>query len=301
MSVVTAPPGGSLLGSRPASRGRRVRNHAMTLLIVASVLIALIPLVAVIGWVIARGSSVFGWSFLTQDIPILDRDVGGGMLPAIVGTLVITGAATAMAVPLGILGAIYLNEYGGQHRLARVIRFFAEVMTGVPSIVMGLFIYVVWVLHFKDQTAFAGALALACLMLPIVIRTSEEMLRLVPHELREGSYALGSRKVRTIRTVVLPHAAPGIVSGALLAVARAAGETAPLLFTIGFVTSTNTSLFHGPTTALSFQIFHDATSPFVGAQNRAYGAALALILLVFLFTALARLVTTIYARRTSAT
>jgi phosphate transport system permease protein len=300
VSVVTAPPGGSLLGSRPASRGRRVRNHAMTLLIVASVLIALIPLVAVIGWVVARGGSVFGWSFLTQDIPILDRDVGGGMLPAIVGTLVITGAATAMAVPLGILGAIYLNEYGGQHRLARVIRFFAEVMTGVPSIVMGLFIYVVWVLHFKNQTAFAGALALGCLMLPIVIRTSEEMLRLVPHELREGSYALGSRKVRTIRTVVLPHAAPGIVSGALLAVARAAGETAPLLFTIGFVTSTNTSLFHGPTTALSFQIFHDATSPFVGAQNRAYGAALTLILLVFAFTALARLVTTIYARRTSA-
>ena len=300
MSVVTAAPGGSLLGSRPASRGRRVRNHAMTLLIVVSVLIALIPLVAVIGWVIARGGSVFGWSFLTQDIPILDRDVGGGMLPAIVGTLVITGAATLMAVPLGILGAIYLNEYGGQHRLARVIRFFAEVMTGVPSIVMGLFIYVVWVLHFKDQTAFAGALALGCLMLPIVIRTSEEMLRLVPEELREGSYALGSRKVRTIRTVVLPHAAPGIVSGALLAVARAAGETAPLLFTIGFVNSTNPSLFHGPTTALSFQIFHDATSPFVGAQNRAYGAALTLILLVFAFTALARLVTTIYARRTTA-
>ncbi len=168
------------------------------------------------------------------------------MEPAIVGTLVITGGAALMAVPLGILGAIYLNEYGKQGRLARVIRFLAEVMTGVPSIVMGLFIYVVWVLHFKNQTAFAGSLALACLMLPIVIRTSEEILQLVPDELREGSYALGSRKVRTIRTVVLPHAAPGIVSGALLAVARAAGETAPLLFTIGIVTSTNLSLFHGP-------------------------------------------------------
>jgi phosphate transport system permease protein len=222
------------------------------------------------------------------------------MKPAIIGTLVITGGATAMAVPLGILGAIYLNEYGQRGRLARLIRFLAEIMTGVPSIVMGLFIYIVWVLHFKNQTAFAGSLALGCLMLPIVIRTSEEMLRLVPHELREGSYALGSRKVRTIRTVVLPHAAPGIVSGALLAVARAAGETAPLLFTIGIVTSANTSLFHGPTTALSFQIFHNATSPFVGAQDRAYGAALTLILLVFVFTALARVVTTIYARRTTA-
>ncbi len=301
MSVVAAPPGKPILGSQPASRIRKLRNHGMTLLIVASVLIAVVPLVFVIAWVVSKGGTVFGWSFLTQDIPILDRDVGGGMLPAIVGTLLITGAATAMAVPLGILGAIYLNEYGGQHRLARLIRFLSEVMTGVPSIVMGLFIYVIWVLHFKSETAFAGALALACLMLPIVIRTSEEMLRLVPDELREGSYALGSRKVRTIRTVVLPNAAPGIVSGALLAVARAAGETAPLLFTIGFVTSTNTSLFHGPNTALSYQIFHNATSPFVGAQNRAYGATLTLILLVFLFTALARIVTTIYARRTNVT
>jgi phosphate transport system permease protein len=298
MSTVTIPDG-PLLRSRHAARGRKVRNHLATVFIVLAVAVALIPLVAVVGFVISRGGAVFGWSFLTQDIPILDRDIGGGMLPAIVGTLVITAGATAMAVPVGILGAIYLNEYGQRSRLARLIRFLSEVMTGVPSIVMGLFIYTVWVLHFKNQTAFAGSLALACLMLPIVIRTSEEMLRLVPQELREGSYALGSRKVRTIRTVVLPFAAPGIVSGALLAVARAAGETAPLLFTIGVVTSTNTSLFHGPTTALSYQIFHNAVSPFVGAQQRAYGAALTLILLVFVFTALARLVTTIYARRTA--
>jgi phosphate transport system permease protein len=277
-----------------------VRNHVATALIVGSVLVTLVPLIFVVAFVVNRGGGVFGWAFLTRDIPILDREIGGGMKPAIIGTLVITGGATAMAVPLGILGAIYLNEYGQRGRLARLIRFLAEIMTGVPSIVMGLFIYIVWVLHFKNQTAFAGSLALGCLMLPIVIRTSEEMLRLVPHELREGSYALGSRKVRTIRTVVLPHAAPGIVSGALLAVARAAGETAPLLFTIGIVTSANTSLFHGPTTALSFQIFHNATSPFVGAQDRAYGAALTLILLVFVFTALARVVTTIYARRTTA-
>ena len=175
-------------------------------------------------------------------------------------------------------------------------------MTGVPSIVMGLFIYLLWVLPRKQNgfSAFAGALALGCLMLPIVIRTTEEILRVVPEELREGSYALGSRKVRTIRTVVLPHAAPGIVSGALLAVARAAGETAPLLFVIGIVTSTNTSLFSGPNTALSQQIFRGANSPFVAAQERAYGAALTLILLVFVFTALARIVTSLYARRSSA-
>jgi phosphate transport system permease protein len=300
VSTATATISAPLLRSRPASRARKVRNHVATALIVGSVLVTLVPLIFVVAFVVNRGGGVFGWAFLTRDIPILDREIGGGMKPAIIGTLVITGGATAMAVPLGILGAIYLNEYGQRGRLARLIRFLAEIMTGVPSIVMGLFIYIVWVLHFKNQTAFAGSLALGCLMLPIVIRTSEEMLRLVPHELREGSYALGSRKVRTIRTVVLPHAAPGIVSGALLAVARAAGETAPLLFTIGIVTSANTSLFHGPTTALSFQIFHNATSPFVGAQDRAYGAALTLILLVFVFTALARVVTTIYARRTTA-
>ena len=177
----------SMLRSRSASRGRKVRNHLATGLIVAAVVVALVPLYYVVAFVIGKGGSVFGWSFLTHDPPILDQLSGGGMLPAIVGTLVITGAATAMAVPLGILGAIYLNEYGQRGRLARLIRFLAEIMIGVPSIVMGLFIFTVWVLHFKNQTAFAGTLALGCLMLPIVIRTSEEMLRLVPDELREGS------------------------------------------------------------------------------------------------------------------
>ncbi len=298
MSAVAAPT--SLLHSRRSSRWRRLRNHLATTLIVASMAMTLVPLVFVVIFVINRGGGVFGWAFFTRDIPILDRETGGGMKPAIIGTLLITAGATAMAVPLGILGAVYLNEYGQQRRLARFIRFLAEVMTGVPSVVMGLFIYIVWTLHFKNYSGFAGSLALGCLMLPIVIRTSEEMLRLVPEELREGSYALGSRKARTIRTVVLPHAAPGIISGSLLAVARAAGETAPLLFVIGVVTSTNSNLFHGPTTALSFQIFHNAISPFVGAQDRAYGAALTLILLVFVFTALARVVTTVYARRTTA-
>jgi phosphate transport system permease protein len=300
MATVAPAPPASIFRSRGAPTSRTVRNTLATASIAVSFVVAVIPLVFVVIFIIQKGSAVFGWHFLTTDIPIEDRSFGGGMKPAVIGTLLITGAATAMAVPLGVLGGIYLNEYGKRGRLASVIRFLAEIMTGVPSVVMGLFIYTIWVLHFKEFTGFAGALALGCLMLPIVIRTTEEILRTVPDELREGSYALGSRKVRTIRTVVLPHAAPGIVSGILLAVARAAGETAPLLFVIGLVSSTNTSLFSGANTALSVQIFKNANSPFVGAQERGYGAALALILIVFIFTALSRIVTGLYTRRSSA-
>jgi phosphate transport system permease protein len=209
------------------------------------------------------------------------------MGPAIAGTLVITGAASAMAIPLGVLGAVYLNELGRTGVLARLIRFLADVMTGVPSIVVGLFVYVVWVERFESQSGFAGALALACLMLPIVLRTSEEMLRLVPDELRQGSVALGADRLRTTRSVVLPAALPGIVSGAMLAVARAAGETAPLVFTIGVAYRTSWSLL-GPNTALSAQIFRNASQPFAGAAERAWGAALTLVLLVFLLTLVAR-------------
>ncbi|MFI5047495.1 MAG: phosphate ABC transporter permease PstA [Acidimicrobiia bacterium] len=259
--------------------------------------VAIVPLVFLVVYVVQRGLEVFGWAFLTDPPPFSDRLPGGGMAPAVVGTLLITGAAALMAIPIGVLGGIYLNEYGGRNPLAQLIRFLAEVMTGVPSIVMGLFIYTFVVLHTKEKNGFAGALALACLMLPIVIRTTDQMLAHVPSELREGSQALGSRRVRTIRTVVLPSAAPGIVSGALLAVARAAGETAPLLFVIGFVTATNRSLFNGPNTALSVQIFLNAQSPFAPAQDRAWGAAFTLIGIVFVFTILARLATTFFARR----
>jgi phosphate transport system permease protein len=267
---------------------------------VLSFLVALVPLVFIVVHVVQRGSGVLSWSFLTDDIPISDRLQGGGMGPAVYGTFLITGGAALMAIPLGVLGGIYLNEYGGKSGLARVVRFLAEVMTGVPSVVMGLFIYTFWVLRTKELSAFAGSLALGCLMLPIVIRTTDEMLRLVPRELREGSYALGSRKARTIRTVVLPNAAAGIVSGALLAIARAAGETAPLLFTIGIVTETNRSWLNGPNTTLSQQIFRNAQSPFPAAIDRAWGAALTLILIVFIFTILARLVTAFFARRQAA-
>jgi phosphate transport system permease protein len=212
------------------------------------------------------------------------------MGPAIVGTLLITGLATLIAVPLGILGAVYIVEYGADNRLARVIRFMGDVMAGVPSIVMGLFIYTIWVVRVHHFTGFAGSLALACLMLPIVIRSSEGMLRLVPQDLREASYALGSSRSRTILTVVLPAAGSGIVSGCLLAVARAAGETAPLLFTVGLVSKTNVNLFRNQNTSLSLQIFANATQPFRGAQQRAWGAALTLMIVVLIFSIAARLI-----------
>jgi phosphate transport system permease protein len=179
--------------------------------------------------------------------------------------------------------------------LARLIGFFADVMTGVPSIVMGLFLFSIWVLHF-GFSGFAGALALACLMLPVVIRSTDEMLKLVPNPLREGSYALGATKARVTMTVVLPTAIGGIVSGALLAIARAAGETAPLLFTILTVTAANPNIFSGANTAIPSQIFANATSPYVGAQGRAWGAALTLIVIAFVLMIAARIITARFTR-----
>jgi phosphate transport system permease protein len=278
------------------ARGRRVRDRLATLWMVGALLVAVVPLALVVGYVLFKGLGVLNWAWFTERISVRSRVPGGGMAPAIYGTLVITGMAALMAIPLGILGAIYLHEYGGPGRLSRLIRFMADVMTGVPSIVMGLFVYTAWTLRF-GLSAFGGALALACLMLPIVIRSSEEMLRLVPDELRHASYALGNRKWRTIVTVVLPSAIGGITSGAMLAVARAAGETAPLLFTIGAARVVNPNLFDGPTTALSVQIFGNAQNPFTAAQDRAWGAALTLVVIVFVFTLAARVVSGRISRR----
>jgi phosphate transport system permease protein len=297
MTLVDAPrERDSLLVPTKRSRRRKISNVVASVVIALSFVVALIPLVAVILYVFQKGLDQLNWAFLTDPIPI-DRAFGPGMGPAVAGTLLIVGAAAVMSIPLGVLGGIYLNEYGGRGVLARFVRFLAEVMTGVPSVVMGLFVYTFVVLQTKEPNAFAGALALACLMVPIVIRTTDQRLLRGPGELREGSYALGSRKSHTIRTVVLPNAAAGIISGALLAVARAAGETAPLIFTIGIVSETNWSLFNGPNTALSAQIFRNALSPFPGAQERAWGAALTLILIVFIFSMMARLVTAFFSRR----
>ncbi len=289
MTTTLVAPGAPDLS--PKRSRRTVRNSMATVLMGLCVVIVVVPLGFVLFTVVQKGISAISAEWFTEDIPPVRR-VGPGMAPAIVGTLVITGLAALMAVPLGILGAIYLHEYGKKGRLARVLRFFADVMTGVPSIIMGLFIFTIWVVRFgvDGVTGFAGSLALACLMLPIIIRSTEEMLRLVPDHLREASMALGSSQSRTILTVVLPTALPGILSGVLLAIARAAGETAPLLFTVGAATAVNWNPFSGPNTALSLQIFSNASQPFPGAQERAWGAALTLIALTFIFLVLSRLV-----------
>jgi len=275
---------------------RRTKNRIATAAMVLSFVLVIIPLGFVLYTTIAKGISIISWQFLTSPIPpqVLPADVGG-IGPAVLGTIEITAMATLIAVPLGVLGAVYLNEYGGRGVLGRLIAFFSDVMTGVPSIVMGLFLFSIWVLHF-GFSGFAGALALACLMLPIVIRSTDEMLKLVPNPLREGSYALGATKARVTMTVVLPAAISGIVSGALLAVARAAGETAPLLFTILTVTTANPNIFSGPNTAIPSQIFANATSPYPGAQARAWGAALTLIVIAFVLMVAARIVTARFTR-----
>jgi phosphate transport system permease protein len=291
-TTLSAPPQLPPADLSPKRSGRSVRNWLATVLMGLAFVIVLIPLGFVLVTVIQKGwdaVTTAGW--FTDDIPPVRRS-GPGMGPAIVGTILTTGLATLMAVPLGILGAVYLHEYGKTGRLASILRFFADVMTGVPSIIMGLFIFTIWVVRFgvDGVNAFAGALALGCLMLPIVIRSTEEMLKLVPNDLREASLALGSSQSRTILGIVLPAALPGIVSGVLLAVARAAGETAPLLFTIGAATSINWNPFSGPNTALSVQIFSNAQQPFAGAQERAWGAALTLIAMTFILLVLSRIV-----------
>jgi phosphate transport system permease protein len=284
---------------RETSGWRRTKNQIATFVMWFAFVIVMIPLVFVLYTVISKGVSAISWQFLTGGpIPPNVMPLGdGGMGPAVIGTLEITGFAALMAIPLGVLGAVYINEYGGKGWLAKLISFMADVMTGVPSIVMGLFIFTIWVLHF-GYSGLAGSFALACLMLPIVIRSTYEMLLLVPNYLREASYALGATKARVTLTVVLPAAVGGIVSGALLAVARAAGETAPLLFTILTVEATNTNLFSGANTALSTQIFANAQSPYVGAEARAWGAALTLIVISFALMLVARITTARFTRYT---
>jgi phosphate transport system permease protein len=276
---------------------RRAKNQIATVLMVLAFVVVITPLGFVLYTVIAKGASIISWRFLTSSIPPnFEPAKMGGMGPAVLGTIEITALATVIAVPIGILAAIYVNEYGGNRLLTRVIRFMSDVMTGVPSIVMGLFIFSIWVIHF-GYSGLAGALALGCLMLPIVIRSSDEMLKLVPDALREASYALGASKARVTLTVVLPAALSGIVSGALLAVARAAGETAPLLFCILTVEAVNTNVFSGANTALSTQIFSNATQPYTGAQDRAWGAALTLIAIAFILLVVARTVTARFSRQ----
>jgi phosphate transport system permease protein len=264
--------------------------------------LALVPLVLVLGFVIKQGASVLSWSYFTKDHLariLCDRNgtCSGGIAPDIVGTVLVVVAATLLAAPLGLLAAVYLNEYG-RGRLGRVVRFLTDVMTGVPSIIAGIFVFSVIVIvtgaagrQRVIYNGLAGACALAVLMLPLIIRASEEMLKLVPQGLREASYALGVPRWRTIVKVVLPTAASGITTAVMLAVARAAGETAPLLFTIfGAQLKVRTSLF-GKTDALPLHIFTNAASPSPVFVASAWGAALTLVVITLVMTVLARLVT----------
>ncbi|MDQ1460493.1 MAG: phosphate transport system permease protein [Actinomycetota bacterium] len=302
--TVTSPPAppthedpGAWINQQAMSGRRRVTNALATSWMIGSLLLALVPVVVIAVYVVSRGASVMSIGFLTKNLQIVTQLAGGGIAPAIVGTLVITGVAAAMAIPLGILAAVYLNEYGRQNRTATVIRFMADVMTGVPSIVMGLFVATIWVssgLH-SGYSGFAGSLALGALMLPIVIRSTEEMLKLVPDDLRQASDALGARRWRTVVSVALPAALPGVVSGAMLAVARAAGETAPLLLTIGTTNVINSNPFKGTNTTLSKVIWDNAQTPFPASTDRAWGAALTLIVIVFVFTVVARIVSSRFA------
>lgn len=281
--------------------GRAARDRLMTTLVWVAFALAMVPLVSLVWKVVAEGAGVVDAQFLTYSM----RNIvgpGGGIYHALVGTLLITLAATVVSVPVGLLTAVYLVEYGGRSRLSRTVTFTVDVMTGLPSIVAGLFAYALFVLFFGPgvRMGFGGAIALSLLMVPIVVRSTEEMLRLVPAELREASYALGVPKWRTVLRVVVPTALPGVITGVTLAVARVVGETAPLLIIAGSTDSVNTNLFGGRMMTLPVYIYYSFTQPGVPAtygQQRAWGAALVLIAIVMALNLLARLIGRLVAAR----
>lgn len=257
----------------------------------ASVLAALVPLAFILGYVAYKGLGLLSWSFFTEPEPFDFSEPGGGFWNGIKGTLKLMVVATALAAPAGLLAALYLAEFG-RGRFATAVRFVTDVMTGVPSIFVGIFVYSLIVLETGHFSAWSGAVALAILMLPIVIRGSEEVLKLVPRELREASLALGVSRWRTVFRIVLPAAASGLVTALMLAVARAAGETAPLLFTsFGNRFVTGWSHFDEPDSALPLLIFRDARSAYEPAKQRAWAGALVLIGLVLVLTIAARTLT----------
>ncbi|GAA3474146.1 phosphate ABC transporter permease PstA [Nonomuraea roseola] len=274
------------------STGRRIKDRVVQGLVYLAFALAVVPLISVLWLVIQNGLARFDLEFLTHSMRgIGARDAGGGAYHAIIGTLEQVLLASVVAVPIGVLTAIYLVEYGTGGRLSRMISFFVDVMTGVPSIVAGLFIFAFWILFLGIPfSGFAGALALSILMMPTVVRSAEEMLRLVPNDLREASYALGVPKWRTILKVVLPTALTGIITGVMLAIARVAGETAPLLLTVFFTDSINNDPFNGPQMGLPLYVFDQAARPNDTAIDRAWAGALTLILIVMLLNLVARLI-----------
>jgi phosphate transport system permease protein len=278
--------------SRAVEGRRRAKDRAITMAIASAFGVAMAPLISLLYEVISRGVKGLSWEFFTSDAR--GAVGGGGAEHAIVGTLVITGCAVVISVPIGIMAAIYMNEYG-RGPLRRALTFFVDVMTGIPSIVAGLFAYALFELFLGPgiQMGIMGSLALTVLMVPIVIRSAEEVLKIVPNHLREASYALGTPKWKTITKVVLPTAFAGLVTGVMLATARIIGETAPLLVTTGVVDSLNANPFQGRMQNLAVYAYNEYRSPGVMKQasyDRAWAAALTLIVIVMILNVIARLV-----------
>ncbi|MSO56009.1 MAG: phosphate ABC transporter permease PstA [Acidobacteria bacterium] len=267
---------------------RRVTSQIAVALCALSVVIALIPLGFILSFVLSRGIQSLNWDFFTK-MPVPVGETGGGMANAIVGTILLSGLGVLVAIPIGIISGIYMSEYAGS-TLASAVRFAADTLNGVPSIVVGVFVYGIAVLPFKQFTMVAGGIALGIMMIPIIARTTEELLRLVPNTVREGALALGATRAHAVRTVVLPAALPGIITGVVLAVARIAGETAPLLFT-----SFNNRFWNvnpmQPTSSLTVQIYTYATSPYEDWHRQAWAGALVLVGIVLVCSILARAAT----------
>jgi phosphate transport system permease protein len=274
------------------SRRRRNTDRVMRASLLVATLIALVPLVLIVFYLLKKGIAAWSGSFFTTDPNGNFFGNPGGIRSAILGSLEIVGVATLIAVPLGIGVGLYLTEYGKQGWFANIVRYFVDAMTGVPSIMFGLFIYIVLVTSHAGGVGFSGwkgSIAIALLMLPIVIRSSEVVLLLVPGDLREAALALGAPRWQVIRRVVLPTAAPGLMTGSLLAVARGMGETAPLLFTVSVAFAATANLGAQMNT-LPLQIFNDITSPRNIVIQRAWGAALTLVVLVLILNLIARAV-----------
>ena len=291
-----------VVGTTRAVEGRRkATDQFVTCLVYFAFLLAMVPLVSLIWTVLSKGLTRLDGEFFNSSM-VGVVGPGGGAYHAILGTLIITGITALMSVPIGLMTAIYLVEYG-KGRLARWITFLIDVMTGIPSIVSGLFAYALFVLFFGPgvRMGFAGAVALSVLMIPVVVRSSEEVLKLVPNELREASYALGVPKWRTVVKVVLPTALAGLGTAVTLAIARVIGGTAPLLVTAGITNATNLDPFDGRMATLPVYTYYQLTQPGVPPQNgidRAWTAALILIVIVLVLNLIARLISRFLAPKT---
>jgi phosphate transport system permease protein len=275
------------------SPARRRKDRIARAMILAATILALLPLGLIVYYLLSKGLGAWSSSFFTTDPTgntFFKNSNIGGIKSAILGTIEMVALASAIAVPIGVGVAVWLIEYGKDSWFAHAVRFFVDVLTGVPSIVFGLFIYIVLVVGTGSSFAgYKGSLALSLLMLPVVIRSAEVILQLVPAGLRESALALGAPRWKVISSIVLPTALPGMITGVLLAVARAAGETAPLLFTAASTKNTSYDL-GGFMNSLPVQIYEDVTSPTTSVVNRAWGAALTLVALILVLNLIARLV-----------